>query len=388
MLRNPADADDAFQATFLVLVRRAGSIRFGASLGPWLYGVTVRVARRARNVVARRQMVDLSDGTVQALCEPVSNAKTDIRLIIDEELSRLPESFRAAIVLCHLQGLTHEEAAHRLDCPVGTVRSRLSRGRALLKNRLERSGWASVAGLPAWSALIEPVSVVSSHLIDDTVRVASLCAAGQPLATVVSAGVCKLVTGVTSAMTISKFAAVCSLLLFAGLAAFGVSRLAAQTQNGKRPTEPTRTTAEPAVSRFAFQDPANSGRKPRASRGESSSQVDLALLADFQPVVIDVVPALGAVNVDPGLREIRITFSKKMMDKSWSLTEGNVYAIPKVRGEIHYDKAQRTCVIPVELEAGKTYAWGVNSERFRNFKDADGRPALPYLIVFRTRSAR
>jgi len=97
---------------------------------------------------------------------------------------------------------------------------------------------------------------------------------------------------------------------------------------------------------------------------------------------------LGAVNVDPDLREIRITFSKKMTDKSWSLTEGSKYAVPRVRGEIHYDRDQRTCVIPVELEPGKTYVWGVNSERFRNFKDTDGRPALPYLIVFRTRSNR
>jgi RNA polymerase sigma-70 factor (ECF subfamily) len=112
------------------------------------------------------------------------------------------------------------------------------------------------------------------------------------------------------------------------------------------------------------------------------------LLADFPAVVVDVVPPLGAVDVDPSLREIRITFSKKMADKSWSLTEGSKYAIPKVRGEIHYDKDRRTCVIPVALEPGKTYAWGVNSERFRNFKDTDGRPASPYLIVFRTRSAR
>ncbi len=190
-------------------------------------------------------------------------------------------------------------------------------------------------------------------------------------------------------MTIVKSVAICSMLLFAGLAAVGISTLSAQTQGSKRPTAPTAgSSLKPAATDLALQAPADSAKKPRASRADTSSRVDTALLADLPPVVVDVVPELGSVNVDPGLREIRITFSKKMADRSWSLTEGSKYAIPRVRGEIHYDKNQRTCVIPVQLEPGKTYVWGVNSERFRNFKDADGRPALPYLIVFRTRSAR
>jgi RNA polymerase sigma-70 factor (ECF subfamily) len=190
-------------------------------------------------------------------------------------------------------------------------------------------------------------------------------------------------------MTISRFAAVSSLLLFAGLAAVGVSRLGAQTQSGKRPTAPpTNTSAESTATRLAFQAPTDASRKSKTSRADASTRVDPALLADFPTGVVNLVPELGSVNVDPGLREIRITFSKKMEDKSWSLTEGPKYSIPKVRGEIHYDKDQRTCVIPVQLEPGKTYVWGVNSERFRNFMERDGRPALPYLIVFRTRSAR
>ncbi len=129
MLSNPADVDDAFQATFLVLVRRAGSIRLGASLGPWLYGGSVRVARRARDVGARRRNSELVDSLAETLPDRRLKADHDLNWVIDEELSRLPDSFRAAIVLCHMQGLTHEEAARRLQCPVGTVRSRLARGR-------------------------------------------------------------------------------------------------------------------------------------------------------------------------------------------------------------------------------------------------------------------
>ena len=140
MLRNPADADDAFQATFLVLVRRARAVRVETSLGPWLYGVSVRVARRAREQGSRRRGVELDEQAAETIADRSSPGDPDLKLLIDDALLRLPASFRAAIVSCYLEGLTHEEAAERLRCPVGTVRSRLARGRALLKVRLERLG--------------------------------------------------------------------------------------------------------------------------------------------------------------------------------------------------------------------------------------------------------
>jgi RNA polymerase sigma-70 factor (ECF subfamily) len=105
-------------------------------------------------------------------------------------------------------------------------------------------------------------------------------------------------------------------------------------------------------------------------------------------VVLTVEPKVGATDVDPDLKEIRVTFSKKMTDKSWSWPTGNKYAAPKLAGgSIHFDSERRTCVMPVKLEPGKTYVIGVNSERFRNFKDEQGQPALPYLLVFTTRAA-
>jgi RNA polymerase sigma-70 factor (ECF subfamily) len=103
---------------------------------------------------------------------------------------------------------------------------------------------------------------------------------------------------------------------------------------------------------------------------------------------VDIEPKVGATDVDPALREIRVTFSKPMRDKSWSWTSGNVYATPKTNGEIHYENGRRTCVMPVKLEPGKTYVMGINSERFQGFQDADGRPALPYLLAFRTRAGQ
>ena len=105
-------------------------------------------------------------------------------------------------------------------------------------------------------------------------------------------------------------------------------------------------------------------------------------------MVVAIEPKVGANDVDPAVGEIRVTFSKKMADQSWSWTEGNRYAVPAPNGKIHYESDMRTCVMPVKLEPGKTYVLGINSERFRNFKDANGKPALPYLVVFRTRSAK
>src|SRR5262245_30951032 len=146
-LRDPADAADAFQATFLVLVRRAPSIRVEESLGPWLHGVGVRVARRARAAADRRKG---RERTNLDAFEPAATATTPdpadaLRAVLDEALDRLPSAYRRALVLCYLEGSTHEEAAQALNCPVGTVRSRLARGRDLLRSRLTRRGLAPLS---------------------------------------------------------------------------------------------------------------------------------------------------------------------------------------------------------------------------------------------------
>ena len=140
ILRHPHDADDAFQATFLVLVRKARSIRVGESLAPWLYGVAYRTALRARAIASRYR-----SAAVEQLEEPMDSSSNhachfDLRPLLHEELNRLPGKYREPIVLCHLEGKTHEEAARLLQWPVGTVSGRLSRGRELLRSRLKRRG--------------------------------------------------------------------------------------------------------------------------------------------------------------------------------------------------------------------------------------------------------
>ncbi len=103
------------------------------------------------------------------------------------------------------------------------------------------------------------------------------------------------------------------------------------------------------------------------------------------PVVVKTVPEAGASNVDPKITEIKVTFSKDMADGTWSWATQSKESFPKVEGKPKYLSDKRTCVLPVKLEPGKTYAIWVNHENYTNFKDADGQSSLPYLLVFKTK---
>lgn len=183
ILRDPHDVEDAFQATFLVLVRKAHSIGERDLLGPWLHGVARRVALKARGVAWRRSR---REGGV--IDDPADGATEgpwlDLRPLLHEELDRLPDKYRKPVILCHLQGLTHAEAAQELAWPVGTVSVRLSRARKLLKDRLTRRGLTVqgsflTVGLGAEGA----TAVVPQALIQATAQAAVAASAGSLLAT-------------------------------------------------------------------------------------------------------------------------------------------------------------------------------------------------------------
>src|SRR4051794_31493334 len=137
-LRDEHDVADAFQATFLVLTRRAGSptVCSAGSLGPWLHGVAWRVCTRLRADTARRRARVAAGVDVAEVADRRGGPDTsDLRDRLDQELSRLPEKYRVPVVLCHLEGLTQEEAGRRLGCPTATVGVRLMRARERLRDR-------------------------------------------------------------------------------------------------------------------------------------------------------------------------------------------------------------------------------------------------------------
>ncbi len=206
ILRQPQDAEDAFQATFLVLVRKAATIGRRELLGNWLYGVAYRTALDARAATARRR---LHEKQVSPMPEPEVTAPNDVgadeRLILDEELHRLPGKDRVAVVLCDLEGQTLRAAARRLAVPVGTLSGRLTAARALLARRLARrglffagTGLAAVLAPGAGSASVPPALVAA------TVQAA---AGSAP------APVAVLAQGVVKAMLIQKLKAVASALV-------------------------------------------------------------------------------------------------------------------------------------------------------------------------------
>jgi RNA polymerase sigma factor (sigma-70 family) len=136
ILHHVQDAEDAFQATFLVLLRKTGSIGQPELLANWLYGVAYRTALHARAHAARR-----SENQGQAVSTPTPDpllevARRELWALLDQELSRLPKKYRAPLVLCYLRGKTNEEAARQLGVPPGSMSARLARGRALLRDRL------------------------------------------------------------------------------------------------------------------------------------------------------------------------------------------------------------------------------------------------------------
>jgi len=115
------------------------------------------------------------------------------------------------------------------------------------------------------------------------------------------------------------------------------------------------------------------------------SRADDVTLESVPPVVVKTVPEAGADDVDPKLNEIKVAFSKDMKNRGWSWVTYSKESFPKLDGEPKYLADKRTCVLPVKLEPGKTYAIWVNSEKHGNFMDADGRSAVPYLLVFKTK---
>jgi RNA polymerase sigma factor (sigma-70 family) len=150
VLRDPCDVEDAFQATFLVLLRKAASIGDGDLLETWLYKVATRVALRVRAEVARRRALERpGDVPLEAAGRNIlrNTTRDELRPILDEEIKGLPEKYRAPLILFYLQGLSQAETARRLGCPIGTVGSRMARARERLRGRLLRRGLSPSAGL-------------------------------------------------------------------------------------------------------------------------------------------------------------------------------------------------------------------------------------------------
>jgi len=239
VLGHDADVEDAFQATFLLLLRQAASIRRGASVAAWLYQTAYRVALRARQrsrpqtVTGRGQPVP-SDPAEEVLWR-------DVRPVLDDEINRLPEKYRVPFIRCYLEGRTNEEAAVEMGCPVGTIHSRLSWARQRLRARLTRRGLTlATAGLAALLVHNASSAALPAALAETTLQ-AALADAARATAGA-SAGAVALAKGVLRSMFLAKLrfgvAVLLALMLCGGVGGLAFSRMAdaaAQPRGGSAP---------------------------------------------------------------------------------------------------------------------------------------------------------
>ncbi len=233
ILRSEADAEDAFQATFLVLIRKAASIRPRERTANWLYGVAYHTAQKARAAAVKRRVKERQAGTMHRPEAP-DDRWEELLPLLDQELQRLPDRYRIPIVLCELEGKTHKEAARQLGWPVGTVSGRLSRGRAELARRMKRHGAAPQGMAPA---------VVPPALTTAAVKAATAVAAGSAVA--ISAKVIALAEGTVKTMLLTKLKAATAVLLVVALAGAGAAVAWAATpgKEGRAPMNPDSTQA-------------------------------------------------------------------------------------------------------------------------------------------------
>jgi RNA polymerase sigma factor (sigma-70 family) len=270
------DAEDAFQAVFVVLARKAGALRHAEPLAPWLHRVAWRTAQKAR---ARRTPREAMEERAYTPDMSAGLLSRELRGLIDEEIDRLPEKYRRPVLLCLVEGLTNEEAAHRLGCPVGTVQSRLSRARDRLRHALQRRGVDAPSALGALAGTTVPARLLESAL---------------PSA-MSSATVSALAKGVLITMTLKRFEVVLVLLVLtiAGSGTWFGTRpggppLVAQAvkpEEVKPPDPPKEKEKKPAVVERPLADTLTQIRKVLDTKVEFDNNVQNTTLRDILAIL-------------------------------------------------------------------------------------------------------
>jgi RNA polymerase sigma factor (sigma-70 family) len=256
LLQDAHAAEDAFQATFLVLFRRARALDQRGSLANWLYTVAYHVALKARADAAHRRQRERQVGEMGQVESHPEEVWRDLQPVLDEELSFLPDKYRTPIVLCYLQGKTNEEAARQLGWPIGTVKGRLSRAREILRTRLARRGITLSTGLLGVVLAEHASAAVPGLLVHSTIQTIGLLSAGKAIAGSAAAPAAALAEGVLKAMFATKLQIATGLVLTVGVLGVGAgtlsSRLLAQRQAEESATgQPSLLPAKEKLSRQA-----------------------------------------------------------------------------------------------------------------------------------------
>jgi RNA polymerase sigma factor (sigma-70 family) len=289
VLEHEQDAEDAFQATFLLLARNPAGLRNKSALAGFLHGAAYRIAQTAKRSAARRRKHEGSRGAPTQHRSPANPADElswrEVRALLDEEIARLPEKSRSVLVLCCLEGLSQAEAARRLGLNERTLSSRLMEARKRLSQRLRQRGLELTGVLTAAALAAPQASAVPAGLMATTIQAVVASAAGEGLAGVVSASVVDLVQGATSTLILSKIKIAAVVLLTAGMLT-GASVWTCRVS----------IVAAEAPSALAAQEPPAKGRKPADSPAQAASQPHRENSA---PKEKNVTVEVGGSVVDP-----------------------------------------------------------------------------------------
>jgi RNA polymerase sigma factor (sigma-70 family) len=292
VLQGRPDADDAFQATFLVLFRRAAALDRSRSVANWIYTVAYHVALRARAATARRQRHEREVHHVSRQCSSADIVLDDLQPVLDEELNRLPEKYRAPILLCYLEGKTNEAAARLLRCPVGTVKGRLARARALLRARLAKRGITLSSGVLAAILAEHATAAVPAALAEAAVRTTVLVAAGMAACPTAET----LAQGVLQTFLRTKLKIAVTLLLFIGgiMAGIGLFHSGAGARTTDDPTPPV-AFVEGADSKTEKDKPGSTPKdeKPDVAEKKGLAVAGTVVDADGKPVADAHVAVIG-----------------------------------------------------------------------------------------------
>jgi RNA polymerase sigma factor (sigma-70 family) len=378
-LADPHDVDDAFQATFLVLVQKAGRLRDRDLLGHWLYGVACRVASKARAGAARRRAF-ATTGIEPAMSAPDPDRREQLAAL-DEEIGRLPEKYRVPLVLCHLEGLRHHEVAHRLGCPVGTIESRLSRARERLRERLTRRGLAPTAGLLLAAMTAGSASAaVPPPLVAATLRAAARRSAGKAAA------------AATRPLLVARLATIAPALLALGVVAAALVGLATQTapprppDPARRPPEHPASAAVPSPGRVA--SPARLAT-PEPTRDPSALAVPLSGITidgrlDDWPSGMRRYHLLRVANQQPGRLDLKGADLLTSPDLSayfqvgYDPERGRIYLAVVVRDDQHVVSSRD----PFTTDASEIFVDGRCSDRQDSSSlQAERMPVIQYAGV-------
>jgi RND family efflux transporter MFP subunit len=307
VLHDQHDAEDAFQATFLALARHASRIARREAVAGWLHKVAYRVALTARGQRARRDARQKLIGAAEHISVPADAEarleNQELQRVVDQEIGRLPERFRAAVVLCYLEGKSVDEAAVLLGCPRGTVASRLARGRERLRVRLSGRGLAVTAGLailPQANAAPRPLSLIPTL----TAAALRYTAGGAPATGIVSPRITALTEGVLRAMFLHRLKtgsvlliAFLGVLLAGGGLAIGLQAQAVPEADPPKAAEVFEAKGEPAKDKPVAKAPqpvtvSRPQRRQAAPYGDYTGRLEAHKAVDVRPAVSGFVQAI------------------------------------------------------------------------------------------------